>query len=288
MKSFKSAVLGTALSLLAFSLAPTASSAGQLRGNWSIAPSKQPGQVKFGITYRQDDDDGHSQHGSDWPVSALQGLDLATAGRHDVRFTINREAGRIEAEGFVKDGEGAGIFRFEPDSGYVPAMARLGFDDIDAEKQFAMALHDVIQEFARTVKAEDLSGLDTDKLIGFRIFDVNPQYIRELRAAGVPAREADKLMAFRVHGVTPGTVRELRKRGLELTEDQLIAFHVHEVTPEYVAGIEAQGLGRPDADQLIALRVHDVTPQYIAQMKSRGLRNLTIARIVELKVHGID
>ena len=287
MKSFKSAVLGTALSLLAFNMAAVAWSA-ELRGNWSLAPSKQPGQVKFGITYRHDDDDGQSQHGSDWPVSALQRLDLATPGRHDVRFTINREAGRIEAEGFVKDGEGAGIFRFEPDSNYVPAMARLGFGDIDEEKQFAMALHDVTQEFARTMMAEDLSGLETDKLIGFRIFDVNRQYIRELRAAGVPARDADKLMAFRVHGVTPETVRELRKRGLELSEDQLIAFHVHQVTPEYASRIEAQGLGRPDADQLIALRVHGVTPEYIAKMKSRGLKNLSIERIVELKVHGID
>ncbi len=72
MKSFKSAVLGTALSLLALSVVPTASGAEQFRGNWSIAPSKQAGMVKFGITYRTDDD-GQSQHDSDWPVSALQG-----------------------------------------------------------------------------------------------------------------------------------------------------------------------------------------------------------------------
>jgi hypothetical protein len=287
MKSLKSAVLGTALSLLALSLAPTATGE-QLRGNWSIAPSKQAGMVKFGITYRHDDDDGQSQHNSDWPVSALQGLDLATPGRHDVKFTINREAGRIDAEGFVKNGAGAGVFDFSPDPGYVAAMARIGFDDIDEHKQFAMAIHDVTQEFARAIKAENLDGMETDKLIGFRIFNVTPQFIREMRAAGVPAREADKLMAFRVHEVTPENVRELRKRGLELSEDQLIAFHVHEVTPEYVSKIEAQGVGRPDADQLIALRVHDVTPEYIAQMKSRGLKNLTIDRIVELKVHGID
>src|SRR5688572_270809 len=136
MKSFRSAVLGTALSLLASGLAPSAFAAEPLRGNWSLAPSKQVGMVRFGITYRHDDDDGRSQHGSDWPVSALQGIDLTTPGRHDVRFTINREAGRIEAEGFVKNGEGAGIFRFEPDPDYVRAMAGLGFDGIDEEKQF--------------------------------------------------------------------------------------------------------------------------------------------------------
>jgi len=286
MKSFKQAVLGAAFSLLALNVVPTVLGAEQFRGNWSIAPSKQAGMVKFGVSHRGDD--GQSDNESDWPVSALQGIDLTTPGRHDVRFTINREAGRIDAEGFMKDGEGAGIFSFTPDPNYVPAMSRLGFGGIDSHLQFAMAIHDVTQEFARTMKAENLSGLDTDKLIAFRIFDVSPQYIRELRAEGLPAREADTLIAFRVHEVTPENVRELRKTGLALDEDQLIAFKVHEVTPEYVAKVKALDLGDPDADQLIALRVHDVTPEYIARMKSRGLKNLTLDQIVELKVHDID
>ena len=267
-------------------MVPTALGAEQFRGNWSIAPAKQAGMVKFGVSHRGDD--GQSDNESDWPVSALQGIDLTTSGKHDVRFTINREAGRIDAEGFVKDGEGAGIFGFTPDPNYVPAMAKLGFGGIDSHMQFAMAIHDVTTEFARIMKAENLSGLDTDKLIAFRIFDVSPQYIRELRAEGLPAREADTLIAFRVHEVTPENVRELRKTGLALDEDQLIAFKVHEVTPEYVAKVKALDLGDPDAEQLIALRVHEVTPEYIARMKSRGLKNLTLDQVVELKVHDID
>jgi hypothetical protein len=258
MKSFKSAVLGTAFSLLALGLASGASGAEPLRGSWTIAPSKQPGMVNFGLSYR--DGEGHSQHDSDWPVSALQALDLATPGRHDVKFTVNREAGRIEGEGFISGGDGAGLFRFEPAPDFAPAMARIGFGGIDGRMQLAMAIHDVTQAFARTMRAENLSGLDTDKLIACRIFDVNPQFIRELRAAGLSAKSVDTLIAFRVH----------------------------EVTPAFVEKIGALGMGRPDADQLIALRVHDVTPEYIAQMKGRGLKNLTLDQIVQLKVHDIN
>lgn len=287
MKSLKSAVLGTALSLLAFGLAPVSLGAGQPDGSWTLSPSKKSGMVRFGLTYRYDDH-GRSQHEFDWPVSALQGLDLATPGRHDVKFTINREAGRIDGEGYMNGGTGAGTYTFAPAPDFVAAMDKLGFDDIDRHKHFAMAVHDVTTEFARAMSAEKLSGLDTDKLIAFRIFDVNSQFIREMRAAGLPAKDADKLIAFRVHDVTPAVVRELRKIGLELDEDHLIAFSVHEVTPEYVSKVEAQGLGHPDADQLIAMRVHDVTPEYIAEMKARGLKNLTLERIVQLKVHGID
>jgi len=285
MSTFKSAVLGTALSLLALGLAP-ALAAEQMRGHWTIAPSKQAGMVKFGITYR--DEDSQSQHDSDWPVKSLQGIDLTTPGKHDVQFAVLREAGRLDGEGFVNAGEGAGIFRFTPDANFVAAMQKLGFDGIDADRQFAMAIHDVTTEFARTMKAEKLDGLDTDKLIAFRIFDVTPAFIDELRAAGLPATEADKLIAFRVHGVTPVVVRDLANLGLDLDEDQLIAFRVHEVTPEYVAKVKAAGLGQPDADQLIAMRVHGITPDYIAKMKARGLKNLTLDRLVDLKVHGID
>jgi len=286
MKTFKSAVLGMALSLLALVIAPAAHGADPLEGSWTLSPSKMPGMMNVDLTFRNDE--RHWQHDSVWPVSALEGLDLATPGRHDVKFTINREAGRMNAEGFMKDGRGAGVFRFEPAPDYVPAMAKLGFDDIDGEKQFAMAMHDVTTAFARSMKAENLEGLDTDKLIAFRIFEVTPQFIREMRAAGLPAKSADTLIAFRVHGVSPAVVNQFRKSGFELTEDQLIAFRVHEVTPEYAAKIEGLGLGRPDADQLIALKVHEITPEYIAQMKARGLKNLTLDRLVALKVHGID
>lgn len=285
MKSLKSAVLGTALSLLA--LNPAAVTAAEpMRGHWSLAPTEQAGMVMLGITRR--DETHQSQHQKDWPVSELQGLDLTTPGRHDVRFAVVREAGRLDADGFVKDGEGAGTFRFTPDGNFAAAMRRLGFDGIDEDRQFAMALHDVTTQFARAMKAENLDGLDSDKLIAFRIFDVTSAFIDELRATGLPATEANKLIAFRVHGVTPAVVRDLARLGLDLDENQLIAFRVHQVTPEYVAEVQSAGLGRPEADQLIAMRVHGVTPDYIERMKGRGLKNLTLERLVELKVHGID
>jgi hypothetical protein len=283
MKVFKTAALGAALSLLALDLAAAAE---PFRGSWTLAPSQKAGMVMFGISYRNES--SQLQHESDWPVDSLQGIDLATPGRHDVRFTIVREAGLIEAEGFVKGGEGAGVFNFVANPDFVPAMEKTGFGDIDGHRQFAMAIHDVTTDFARTMKAEKLEDLETDKLIAFRIFDVTPAFIREMRAEGLPARDANKLIAFRVHGVTPAIVRELRKSGLELEEDQLIAFRVHKVTPEYVAKVRAAGLGQPDANQLIAMRVHGITPEYITQMKSRGLKNLTLDRLVQLKVHGID
>src|SRR5207253_4313597 len=79
---------------------------------------------------------GHHFHSSsEREAKELTGLDLSKPGRQDVHFTIMRDAGRFECEGFVKDGEGAGIFHFIPDAKYAQEMKALGFEGIDGEKR---------------------------------------------------------------------------------------------------------------------------------------------------------
>jgi hypothetical protein len=248
-----------ALALYAFALvfSQAAMAAEDFRGNWTISPSKKADQVHLALMHRMHG--GSSHHESDWPVSSLQGLDLAARGKRDVSFSIVRDAGRFNCEGYLDDGEGAGLFHFVPDAKFLEAMGALGFTGIDEEKQFAMAIHDISLDFAKAMKAERLSGLDTDKLFAFRIHGVTPQFIRDMRAAGLTTTDSDKLVAFRIHRVTPEMVREVRKSGLTASDDQLIA-----------------------------MRIHGVTPEYIADMKARGLKNLTVDQLVNLRIHGID
>jgi len=140
------------------------------KGDWTVSKSDEPGKIEFSLIEHRHG--GTSNHQSDWPASSFQGVDFSKAGRQDVHFTITRDAGKIECEGFLKDGEGAGIFHFQADPNYPREMQSLGFT-VDDEKQFAMAVQDVSLEFARQMKSEHLSGLDADKLIAFRIFGVN-------------------------------------------------------------------------------------------------------------------
>jgi hypothetical protein len=245
------------LALVMSAFAP-ASYGEEFKGNWTISPSSQAGQVQFSLIHRRDG--GFSQSGSDWAISEFQGLDLSTAGKHDVKFTIARDAGRFDCEGYVRDGDGAGLFRFTRDAEYASAMRSLGFDGIDENMQFAMAVHDVSLAFTRSLKAEKVSGLTTEMLLAFRIHGVTPQYIRELRAAGVAPNGSDMLVAFRIHGVTP----------------------------EFVASVDKLGYKNIEPEKLVAMRIHGVTPEYITGMKARGLRNLTIDQLVNLRIHDID
>jgi hypothetical protein len=258
MKTRITAIVALVFCAFALGLAPASRAAEEFKGNWTIMTSKEPGQVRFGLIHHLD---GHnSQSESDWPMGEFLGVDLSSASRRDVAFSITRDAGRFDCKGYLEDGEGAGIFRFAADAQYRKDMSTLGFEGIDEEMQFAMAVHDVSLEFARTMKAEKLSGLTTGMLMAFRIHGVTLQFIREIRAAGLTADDSDKLVAFRIHGVTPA----------------------------FVAKVETLGYRNLEPDQLVAMRIHGVTPEYITDMKARGLKNLTIDQLVNLRIHGID
>ncbi len=283
-------------------------------GDWTIRKSDEAGKVEFSLIEHHHR--GNSNHESDWPMSSFSGVDFAKPGRQDVRFTIARDAGKIECEGFLNDGEGAGIFHFQPNPGYAGEMSKLGFS-VDDEKQYSMAVQDVSLEFARQMKNEHLSELDTDKLISFRIFRVDSAFIADLRSAGLNVLDSDKLVAFRIHGVTPQMIRslhaagyspdedkliamrihgatpewieELKKRGYDHVDlDQLIAFRIHGVSPEFIDRLQGLGYQHPDPDQLVAMRIHSVTPEYISDLRSRGMHDLSIDQLVSMRIHGID
>lgn len=283
-------------------------------GDWTISKSNDAGKVEFSLIEHHHG--GTSSHESDWLASSFQGVDFSKPGRQDVHFTIARDAGKIDCEGFLNDGEGAGIFHFQPDANYPRTLQELGFP-VDDEKQFSMAVMDVSIEFARQMKNEHLSDLDADKLIAFRIFRVDSAFIEALRAEGLKISDADKLVAFRIHGVSPQMVRSLHQAGYSPDEDtliamrihgatpewmaelkqrgydhvdleQLIAFRIHGVSPEFIQKLQGLGYSHPDPDDLIAMRIHNVTPEYISDMRARGMQNLSIDQLVSMRIHGID
>lgn len=249
-------IIGALVPVLCVWTMSTAVLAQERSGSWTMLPADQAGMVHFTVVQRLER--GTTHNGTDWPVSAFQGLDLATRARHDVRFTIARDAGRFDGEGYLTNGEGAGVFEFTPDPGFVRAMSDVGFRGIDEDEQFAMALHDVSLDFAREMKSENLRGMDSDKLIAFRIFGVSQEFIGELRSAGLTATDVDKLVAFRIHGVSPQAVREFRSAGIDADEDELIAFQIHGVTPQFISDMQARGLKDLSADKLVALRIHGI------------------------------
>jgi hypothetical protein len=295
--------------------APVYQAAEQQSGDWTIRKSDAAGRVDFSLMQHRRG--GSSHHESDWPLTAFQGLDISKPGRQEVHFTILRDAGKFECEGYLNNGEGAGLFHFSPDPNYAHAMQSLGFAGVDGGKQLSMAVQDVSLKFAQEMKNEHLKGLDTEKLVAFRIFNVTTDFIHDMRTAGINVSDSEKLVAFRIHGVTPEMVRSLhasgytpdedkliamrihgatpewiealKKAGYDHVElDKLIAFRIHGVTPEFIEKLQKLGYSHPEPDQLIAMRIHGVSPEYIAGLRSHGMKDLSVDQLVSLRIHGID
>lgn len=292
----------------------SASLAQTVSGSWSIQPLDSPDQVQLSFVHE------HSTNSSRWRLAELKGFGFSTGGRHDVQFAIDRDAGRIDAEGSASENTAAGSFRFTPAAGYSGKLRQLGLGDISSESQISFALLDVSLTFARDMAALKIDGLTADKVLAMRIHGVDGAYVKDLRAAGAHANDADQLIAFRIHGVSPALVAAFHHagavpddeqlvaltihgattdwvagldklgylRGGSVRADQLVAFRIHGVTPDYIEAVEKLGYTYPDPDQLIAMRIHGVTPDYIASVKSKGVKDLSLEQLVSMRIHGID
>src|SRR5216684_3449674 len=195
-------------------------------GSWTISHSDEPGKVSFALIYHSKHN--NSNHESDWPTSDFKGVDFSKSGKQDVKFVIARDAGRFDCEGYLKDGDGAGVFHFAPDAQYVSQMSALGFTGIDDEKQFSMAVLDVSVAYAKEIKSKNLHDLDLEKLIAFRIHGVSPDFIEKVQTLGYRHPEPDQLVAMRIHGVSPEFIAQLKSRGMKnLTIDQLVSLRIH-------------------------------------------------------------
>src|SRR5216683_2909138 len=226
-------------------------------GSWTISHSDEPGKVSFALIYHSKHN--NSNHESDWPTGDFKGVDFSKSGKQDVKFVIARDAGRFDCEGYLKDGDGAGVFHFVPDAQYVSQMSALGF-----------------------------TGIDADKLVAFRIHGVTPEMVSFLQKSGYHPDE-DTLVAMRIHGVSPEYMQQLKKDGYDHIDlEKLIAFRIHGVSPDFIEKVQTLGYRHPEPDQLVAMRIHGVSPEFIAQLKSRGMKDLTIDQLVSLRIHGID
>src|SRR5664279_3720479 len=253
-------------------------------GDWTIRKSDEPGKVEFSLIEHHNG--GNSSHESDWPASSFPGLDFAKTGRQDVHFTVSRDAGQIQCEGFLNNGEGAGVFHFEADLNYAREMHTLGFS-VDEERQYTMAVQDVSLDFARQMKAENLASLDADKLLAFKIHGVDSQFIDEIRAAGLKISDSNHLVAFRIHGVSPELVRTLHQAGYSPDADMLVAMRIHGATPEWISDLRRRGYDHVDLESLIAFRIHGVSPEFIEKLQGLGYSHPAPDQLVDMRIHDV-
>jgi len=255
-------------------------------GDWTLRPGNEPDSVRLAL-FKTSKPGSTWRHESQTPLSTLEGLTYPRQGRQEVEFQLQRDAGKILFEGYLKNGKGAGSFKFEPRAEYAREMRSLGFS-INGHSHFDLALHDVSLEFAEAMHSAELSDLDTDQLVAFRIHGVTLDFVEELRTAGQDVRSSKKLVAFRIHGVSPEMVRSLHDLGYTPEDGTLIALRIHGATPEWIREIGALGYDQVDLKKFIAFRIHGVSPQFISELKELGYELPKAEKLIAFRIHGVS
>jgi hypothetical protein len=203
---------------------------------------------------------------------------------------MDRDAGTLRFEGYVKNGGGGGAFTFAPNPKFITEMRSLGFLVLADEKVFTMAVHDVSAAYVRELNALGIRTDSTDQLITMRIHGVTVDYVRDFKALGYPVSDLkpDTLVTMRIHGVTAEFARELKAlRYNSVSPDQMVTMRIHGASTDFIKDVAALGYNHPGIDQLVTMRIHGVTPEFIRKTRSLGMRDVSIDQLVSLKIHGI-
>jgi hypothetical protein len=268
-----------------------------LTGEWkaSIEPDK-PGKIHLSFE-RRSEKGGRNQMGTTYDYAELQGLSreqVLSGGA--VKFSLVREAGRIDCEGSFQNSKGSGTFRFAGNQGFVSAMKSRGFDfekksstsDDDErypeDRLFAATTLNVTTALADDLLSADFGKLDIEDLFKAAIFKVDSKFMREMKASGFPNLGMEELVKARIFKIDADFVGQVTRMGFDKEPfESLVKMRIFKVTPEFIAEARNEGLTNLSIEELVKMRIFKIDSEFIRQAKADGVP-LEVEKLVEKRI----
>lgn len=263
-------------------------------GDWKAELRTEDSARKLQINlYRESK---KNQMGSIFDLNELRGLSESQVNRSgsSVRFSLVREAGKIDFEGAFQNGKGKGTFRFTPNSDYVAAMRTRGFDfdkritgedeDSKLRRLFAATTLNVTVALADDLIAADFGKIGIDDLFKAAIFKIDGAFAREMGATGFKNLSFDDLVKARIFKIDPEFVAEVARMGFgNESFESLVKMRIFKITPEFLAGIRAEGLNDLDIEDVVKLRIFNIDADYIRKARADGVP-MNVEKLVQKKI----
>jgi hypothetical protein len=266
-------------------------------GTWTAsADPAKPGKVELQLE-RGSASTGRSNIGHTYDLSELQGLAWEQAtGTGSVRFSLVREAGRIDCEGSFRNGKGSGTFTYTTSQSFVSAMKARGFDfeKVDASKRerehepgdrlFAAAALNVTTALADDLLSAGFNNLDAEDLIKATIFKVDSQFAREMRQSGFENLGMEDLVKARIFHVDAEFARQAAQMGFDKQPlENLVKMRIFKVTPEFIAEARGEGLTSLSLEDLVKLRIFKIDAAFIREARAEGVP-VEVESLVQKKI----
>jgi hypothetical protein len=261
MLAFFVAVLLTAITVCS---ACVASSASPLQ--FTIEPRHNDGNVHVRIE-RQQDGRWNNNWESSFAPSDLVGLDVAalnSGGTRPLRFSIIREAGRLDCAGSGGNEMAHGACTLSTNEDFNRFLSEHGIGRPSENDTFGLVAIGVRRDLVTALAQARYPTPSVEKLIELTAVGVTPGYISALAAQGYRPQSLDGLVQFAALKITPEFIGSFARAGYgNLRPDELVQLKALNITPEYVAAFDRMGYGRLPVDTLVQLKAMDITPEFV-------------------------
>ena len=283
------------LAFLALAAGPSAVAQNTLTGDWKASTDNNPDKISLSFE-RRTERGGHSHMGSSYDFADLQGLSREQAvGGGPVRFSLVREAGRIDCEGSFQNGKGSGTFRFTGSQSFVSAMKSRGFDfeksssswdeGRDSEERlFAATTLNVTTALADDLLSAGFGNLDVEDLFKAAIFKIDSKFMREMKASGFPNLGMEELVKARIFKIDADFVGQVTRMGFDREPfESLVKMRIFKVTPEFIAEVRNEGLTDLSVEDLVKMRIFKIDADFIRRAKADGVP-LEVEKLVQRRI----
>jgi hypothetical protein len=265
---------------------------GTISGEWKASLVKDNSKIHLSLE-RRSEKNGRNQMGQTYSFDELQGLSREQAlNGGPVRFSLVREAGRIDCEGSFQNGQGSGTFRFTANQGFVSAMKSRGFDFEDdsnddrhpEERLFAATALNVTTALADDLASAGFGKLGVDDLFKAAIFKIDSTFMREMKASGFDNLGMEELVKARIFKINAEFVRQVSQMGFDKEPfESLVKMQIFIVTPEFIAEVRGEGLTNIQVEDIVKLRIFKIDGEFIRQAKAAGVP-LEVERLVQRRI----
>src|SRR6266536_4524968 len=266
-----------------------------MTGDWTASlVHDNPGKINLNFE-RRSEKGGRNQMGQTYDFADLQGLSreqVLSGG--PAKFSLVREAGRIECEGSFQDGKGSGTFRFTGNQSFVLAMKSRGFDfEEDSisnngrhseNRLFAATTLNVTTALADDLSSSGFGKLHVDDLFKAAIFKIDSKFMREMKASGFSNLGMEDLVKARIFKIDADFVSQVSQMGFDKEPfESLVKMQIFKITPEFITEVRNEGLTDISVEDIVKLRIFKIDREFIRQAKAEGVP-LEVEKLVQRRI----
>ena len=256
---------------------------------FTIEPTSQGDHVH--VRFKRADQRHTNSWSSTFRTAELAGLNAAalrSAGTSLIRFTIARDAGRVDCAGTGGNSMARGTCSVTASAAFNDLLASSGIGRPTKDQTFALIAVNARRDLIAALRAAGYPTPSINKLMELSAVGVTSAYIRELAAQGYRPESLQSLVEFAAMDITPEFISSFARAGYkDLDPGDLVQLKALDITADYAAGFERLGYGRLPVSTLVQLKALDITPEFVRAVQ-QGDALPSPDRLVMLRAIGRD